>query len=346
MVALLGAEAQGQTRMFRDVRLGTGLHFQRWTLEGGEDASELSVPLIFVWPVNKRLAIDVVTGGGSASLSGPGESLSGLTDTKIRANYVLGEEAGLITLGISTPTGQTELDTDQQIVSQRVAESALNFRTTNFGQGLDINVGVAIARKLGETVFGLGAGYLLKGEFTPRAAAADYKPGSELNLTLGLDRKIMDGDGTLTFDVIATTYGDDEQGGQKVFKSASKVVAQLTGRFSGKGLDWMVYAVERTKGKNTSYAGPASTKLSTGNQIETGLSVTRTMSQALAVRGVVDLKVYGDNAGDVGEASVSTIGPGIKYTLSPGRTLDFNLRFGSGEIDSRQRYTCVGQNLA
>ena len=336
LLLLLGAAAEGQeqkTRLLRDVVLGSGGHFQMWERDGQPKISEFSIPLVFIWPVSKKLSLDVVSGSGFASLEEDTGSLSGLTDTKVRASYIVGEEAALVTLGVSTPTGKTGLTKEEQAVSGALAQSALNFRTANFGQGLDVNVGVAMARRAGEMVLGLGVGYLLKGEFTPGTGGEDYKPGSELNFTAGLDRKVMDGDGKVTLDAIYTAYSDDEQGGEKAFCSGNKILLQGLVTLKASGLNWRFYAVDRIRGNSTRFTSGLEDEFSNGNQLEAGLVVTKNVSAKLGVKGLLDFKVYADNEFERGEASVISVGPGIRYKLGPGRFIDLSLKYGTGELD-------------
>ena len=337
------------TRFFRDITLGSGLHFQRWSGEGDLSIQGFSIPITFIFPVSKRLSLDLVTGSGFASLDrGTSSSLSGLTNTKIRASYILGDEVALVTVGLSAPTGKTGLDDEEQGVSNYLSQNALSFRTPNFGQGLDLNVGIATARKVGEMVFGLGVGYLLKGEFTPRASERDsvtgiwagglpYQPGKELSLTAGADRKILDGAGKVTVDFVYTLYGEDENQdrimGTTTFQSGNKILVRGLAQFEAKGLDWRVHLVERSKGKNTSVVLGSETEFSNGNQVEAGVSVLKSLSTSLGLRGMVDLKLYGANDRDRGKATILGLGPGVRYKLSPARFIDVNLKYGRGSID-------------
>ena len=322
------------TRFFRDVTLGSGLQIQRWSGEGDLSIREISIPVTFIMPVTRRLSLDVVTGSGFASLDqGSSNSLNGLTDTKIRGSYIVGEELALITFGISTPTGKSELDGEEQQVSAYLSQNALRFSTPNFGQGLDINAGVATARRVGEMVVGVGVGYLLKGEFTPRQGGGDYKPGAEISLTAGLDKKVMSGDGKVTVDAVYTMYGEDESAGRAAFQSGNKILLQVLGMLKAKGLDWRLYAIERLKGDNTFNPGAFESTSSNGNQFEVGISALKMHSPKLGIRGLIDLKTYGANGSNQGKATMMSIGPGIRYTLSASRYFDVNVRYSRGEID-------------
>jgi len=333
-----GAGAQEtRSRLFRDVILGSGLHFQRWSGEEDLEVREFSLPLVFVWPVSRRLSLDVVTGSGLATLErGTSTSLKGLTDTKIRGSCILGDEVALLTAGVSTPTGKTRLDSLEQDVSNYLAQDALGFRTPSFGQGLDLNFGLAVAHRLGGTVFGLGVGYLRKGGFTPQFGDPEYQPGSELNLTFGLDRQVMDGDGQLTLDVVYTQYGEDEQGGKPAFQSGDKVLAQALGRFRGAGLNWRVHLIERFKAESTSYEEEEPEEFSNGNEFEAGLAAMTGGSGRLSLGGAADLKLYGDNDFDQGEAAIWSAGPGIRLRLSSRSFIDLSARYARGEIDAAE----------
>jgi len=342
LVLARGAEAQGlQTRLQRDVMVGSGLHYQSWSRDGHADISELSIPLVFIWPMSRKMSLDVVTGSGFASLADDAGSLSGLTDVKIRASYIIGDEAALLTVGVSAPTGQTGLDEDQQEVSNSLAQSALSFRTPNFGQGLDVNLGLAMARKMGETVFGLGVGYLLKGEFTPSLGGDAYTPGSELSLTIGLDRKLMDGDAKLTLDAIYTLYSDDEQAGTKTFHSGNKLLVQELLNLRVAGLDWQIHAAQRIRENSERFRGEIASQVENGMQVEAGVTATKNLSSEISLRGLFGLKQYADNVTDLGavkmeqgEAAIITVGPGLRFQLGPGRYLDLNAQYGTGEMDT------------
>ena len=342
---LAGAQAEEMpSRFFRDIALGSGLHFQRWSGEGDLSVREFSIPVTFILPLSKRLSLDLVTGSGFATLDrGASSDLSGLTDTKIRASFVLGDELALLTAGLSTPTGKTELDADEQQVSNFLSQNALGFRTPHFGQGLDVNVGAATAGKIGETVFGLGAGYLMKGEFTPQDGGPDYQPGNELSLTGGVDRKLMDGEGKLTLDVVYTLYGEDEREGKRAFQSGDKLLVQALGQFRVGGMHWRVHLIERSKAKNTSYAGASAVEFSNGNQVEAGLSILKSLSPKLGVRGLGEVKLYGANDFNRGEATIFGVGPGIRLKLSPRRFIDLNAKYARGSIDDA---TVIGMDIS
>ena len=322
------------TRFFRDTVLGSGGHWQYWSGEGNLSLREISVPVNFIWPVSSRLSIDLATGSGFAQVDrGASNSLKGLTDTKVRVSYIAGEEKLLLTAGVNTPTGRTELDGEEQLVSAFLAQNVLGFRAPNFGQGLDISLGAATAARLGETVWGLGVGYLLKGEFTPLEGGADYTPGSELSLTAGLDRKIMDGDGKLTLDMVYTLYGEDELGGEKIFQSGSKILVRALGRFRPGATDWQMQLVERSKAPNTQLFGVFEEEVSNGNQLEGKISALRRLSPRWSLGGRAEAKLYGDNDFGRGEASLFGLGPGLRYTVAPGTFFDLNGAYSLGTID-------------
>ena len=329
-----GAE-EVRTRFWRDVVVGSELHFQLWSGESDLEVREFSIPFVFVVPLGRRLSLDLVTGSGLATLDQDESSdLKGLTDTKIRASCILGDELLLLTAGVSTPTGKTELDEEEQEVSNFLSQDGLDFRTSTFGQGLDLNVGLALAYKLGETVFGLGAGYLRKGEYLPQDGEPEYQPGDELSLTAGLDREVMDSRVQLTLDATYTRYGGDRQEGERVFQSGNKVLVQALGRFRA-GIDWQIHLSGRIKGRSTSYTlAEEETEYTNGNQFEGGLAAMVGGVGPLRLRGVADLKFYEDNEFDRGEVTIWGVGPGFRLRLAPGTFVDLNARYSRGHIDA------------
>ncbi|MEW6753452.1 MAG: hypothetical protein AB1505_21085 [Candidatus Latescibacterota bacterium] len=339
MAVQTGAQVP-QTRFHRDVVLSSGLHYQTWSPEGSPAIGEVSVPLALVYPVSRRLSLDLVTGSGSASLGEGAGSLSGLTDTKVRASYILGDEAALVTVGISAPTGKTGLTQEEQAVSSALAQGALNFRAPNFGQGLDVSLGLAVARQVGETVLGVGAGYLRKGEFTPSAGGAAYAPGSELSLTAGVDRRLRGGDGKLTVDAVYTLYGKDQQDGATVFAPGSKLLVQGLLALRGRGLEWRVHATGRLRGASERSQSGTTARITNGGQFEVGASLLKEVSPRWALRGVASAKAYADNVSELGalrveqgEATILSAGPGVRLHLGTGRFLDITARYGTGKMD-------------
>ena len=206
-----------------------------------------------------------------------------------------------------------------------LSQNGFGFRVPHFGQGLDMNIGIALARELGETTLGLGVGYLSKGGFTPRAGDRVYLPGDELTMTAGLGRQVLEGDGRLLLDVVYTRYGEDRQGGERVFKAGQKVLVQALGLFKLKEMDWRFYLAERSRGRNTNYQAAFSDEWSNGNQLEFGLAVTKSVSQAVGLRLIVNSKLYGDSGFDTDDRAEVLLfggGPGVRLKWSPQRFVD------------------------
>lgn len=337
---LLAGEARAEETgpgFFRNIILGSGVHFQQWRGEEDLDIREFSLPVAFVWPVSRRLSLDVMTGSGFATLDrGTSNSLNGPTDTKIRASCIIGDELALVTVGVSTPTGKTVLDTLEREVSNYLAQDALGFRTPSFGQGLETNVGLATARKIGETVFGLGVGYLRKEAFTPGEEDLEYCPGDELSLTFGLDRPVMDGEGTLILDVVYTVYGEDQEAGQGVFQSGDKVLVQAAGLFRAAGLSWRLHLAERYRTESTSYEEGEPEEFSNGNEFEAGLAAMTSGSGRLAAGCAAVLRLYGDNAFEQGEAAIWGAGPEVRFGLGNRSFINLGARYMRGEIDAAE----------
>ena len=320
---------------FRDVILGSGVHVQYWNGEGDLRVREFSVPVTFVLPMSRRLSLDLVTGSGFATLDrGTSDDLYRLTDTKVRASYILGDDAALLTAGLSTPTGKTTLDSLEQEVSNYLAQDALGFTTPALGQGMEANLGLATARQIGETVFGLGVGYLWKGAYTPRLGESDYTPGDELSLTVGLDRHLMDGDGKLTLDLVYTLYGRDEQEEEAVLQSGSKILVEAQALWRLAGLNWRLHLTERYTTESTSYETGEAETFANGNEFEAGLAAMARRSERLALGLAAGLRLYGDNDFDQGEAFVIGAGPEIRYRVGPGTFVDLSARYLRGEIDA------------
>ena len=114
--------------------------------------TQLSVPMVFVLPVTSRFNIDVATAYANSEVSSNGttsSSINGLTDTQVRANLTLGNDAVVFTVGANIPTGQYTIPEGQAEAAGQIGNDFLLFPTSSYGSGLSGTGGVAFARSLG-----------------------------------------------------------------------------------------------------------------------------------------------------------------------------------------------------
>ena len=183
---------------------------------------QLVVPIAASMTLGDRFGIDVATAFATASVEIGGgsstpqtSSISGLTDTQLRASYTLGEDFVVLTAGLNLPTGRATADSSQFLAAGQIANDFLLFPIGSFGSGLGATAGLAVARPLGSWNLGAGASYRHSTAFEPYEYAdgskARYEPGDEIRARLGVDHA---GErGRVAFGVSWSTFADDATGG-------------------------------------------------------------------------------------------------------------------------------------
>ena len=196
--------------------------------------SEFSIPLFVVVPVTSRLSFDVGTSYASSRVeqtSGTSKvtsEISGLTDTQIRGNLVLGNDFVILTAGVNLPTGQAEVLVDQQVAASLIGSDFLAFPISNMGMGLGGTGGIAMARPVGNWSLGLGLSMRRMAEYEPFSTGSigskRYQPGNEYRGRIGLERPV--GTGRFMVGLTYSTFGNDELGGS-IYNTGDRYMSQL-----------------------------------------------------------------------------------------------------------------------
>jgi len=198
--------------------------------------SELAIPLFVIVPVTQSLSFDVgsafaqsrvvETTAGTSTTS----SISGLTDTQVRANYVLGTDFVVLTAGLNLPTGRATVAPNQLVAASLIGSDFLNLPVPAMGIGFGGTGGVAVARPIGDD-WNLGAGLSMRksAEYSPVDAAGGtplrYQPGNEYRARVGVDRAF--GTGRITLGVTYSTFGDDNLAGS-VYNTGNRYLTQFS----------------------------------------------------------------------------------------------------------------------
>jgi hypothetical protein len=213
------------------------VHYKTWQFgdnAGLERFTQFAFPISYSLPVGERLAFDVITSpflSRMQSIDGASLKYDNLTDTFIRSSYILGDNFALLTLGAGLPSGNTDLSEEELVLSGLSASRPLENPVTNFGTGLNLSLGVAVARELGSWILGFGAGYSLRGKYQARFIQQEYEiePGDEFNLTLGIDRSFdMAGENAkFIADFIYSNYTEDQLEGLPFFEAGDKFLLRV-----------------------------------------------------------------------------------------------------------------------
>jgi hypothetical protein len=195
---------------------------------------EFSVPLFVVVPVTRGLTVDVGTAYarshveqttfGKTSTS----DVAGLTDTQLRANYVLGNDFIVLTAGLNLPTGQARVTTDQVLAAGLIGSDFLAFPISSMGTGFGETGGIAAARPVAD--WNVGAGFSMRRteHYDPfdlgGGTSLRYQPGNEYRVRIGADRAI--GMGRVTLGFTYSTFGNDELAGS-IYNTGNRYITQL-----------------------------------------------------------------------------------------------------------------------
>jgi hypothetical protein len=166
------------------------------------------------------------TDGSEATLSGP-------TDTEVRASYVFGRDLVVVSASYLVPTGSGAHTLDEAEVAGTIAADLLPFRISQWGSGGGLALSTAVAVPVNGFGVGFSVGYTLAQEYDALQLtdqeAWRYRPGDELRLRLGIDRTFgHTGKAALVFNL--QRYEEDRLGGQGLLQPGNRY--DVTGSYS------------------------------------------------------------------------------------------------------------------
>ena len=179
-----------------DFSVESGVQQEYWEDTRDSSGSQTLVPLRIEW--NRGDAtIGLLTGAVHATLDSPGtadRSLTHTLDTKLNLSYVVQGKLPvdlLVGLDVNLPTGKTDLSIadlalilDPEIVS-----------ITTFGEGVNLNPTLSLAKEWGPWSAGVGVGYNVRRTYdvSTEAGLTDYDPGDILSLNALVQRECTRG---------------------------------------------------------------------------------------------------------------------------------------------------------
>ena len=201
----------------------------------GEKITEYAVPIYVLLPFTNAFSMDVGTAWTSAQVTTQGingtsvSRLSGLTDTQIRANYVLGTDFIVLTAGVNLPTGHANITADQLAAATRIASDFLLFPINGFGAGAGGTGGLAVARPLGDwnVGFGLAVRHSLAYDAfqDPAGNRFRFQPGNEYRGRIGVDRPY--GTGRIALGFTYSRFGHDQANGS-LYNTGDRFITQAS----------------------------------------------------------------------------------------------------------------------
>jgi hypothetical protein len=256
LCALLPANVHAQVPTDR---FGGGVTFEIYSFSdadalGIDRISLFTVPLAARAELTRSFSVSVSGAFARGMLTrsdGSSVSLTGPTDTEVRASYVLGNDAIVLTGIALLPTGHEKLDADEAQLAGTIGADVLPFRISNWGTGGGAGGSVAFARTFGEYSTGLSAGYVVAREFEPAAdnSAFVYRPGNQLHVTAALDHTTSSA-GRLSFRLSFLGYSQDQANGQNLYQSGNRIQGSASYGFAaGPRANGLVYAGALIRGE-------------------------------------------------------------------------------------------------
>ena len=317
---LIAGRAGAQENLVTSKSVITGVQARSYHIEDGTETRQFAFPLAFVMPVADRLSIDI--GAYYASTESEGNTLSGLTDTQIRASYVFGRDALVATLMVNLPTGKTQ-EFDELGASGAAAANFLSFPVNTYRTGTSVTGGLAAATELGKWNVGIAGSVRMSGEYEPFSDVdTKYSPGTEARIKLGLDRLI--GSSRLNVGFTFSTFGNDDfqglsSGGSGQYQPGNRFIGEvalafLAGNGSITGYIWDYYRAAAEGSSNQE------------NILTLGASGSWPVGSNMRLEPLIESKFWSPEGGNgrlFGAGAGLRIPLGERFTVSPAGRFDF-----------------------
>jgi len=223
--------------------LQTGLSYQMWKVEPDPDPiNQFSIPTYYSYPLNNNVSINI-SQTPAFSWWRDDRKIVSASDTWLQTNILLAENF-MMNLGFSLPTGKTQLDTNQYILTQAILSNNIyQYRLRQHGQGFSAKAGAAYSFTINESIFlGVGAQYIYRSKYNPLEYSYEFggkdgkmktgtvnnvfKPGDEVSAQLGVDFLVNRNLG-ISIDGTYSYYFKDYLDDYAVFNSGSKLLALI-----------------------------------------------------------------------------------------------------------------------
>lgn len=283
-----------------ELSVESGVQQEYWKDTRDSSGSQTLVPLRIEW--NKGDAtIGLLTGVVHAALDSPGSANPSLThtlDTKLNFSYVVQGKLPvdlLIGMDLNLPTGKTDLSSadlalilDPEIVT-----------ITTFGEGVNLNPTLSIAKEWGPWSAGAGIGYNVRRTYdvSTEAGLTDYDPGDIFSLNALLQRECSQGYVGRVFGKFSR-FGKDRLRGADFFREGDYRMAGFGISRAGKAWEADVNLRGTFRGKAEILSGGSlvtETERSRGNEWSAEASVRHALRKDVSLSGSVRGLIVANN---------------------------------------------------
>lgn len=248
--------------------------------------------------------------------------LSGLTDVTVRMMVPMMEDRGRLIVAGNVPTGTAALGADQLPVAGVITTDLLTLPVRSFGTGAGVTTGLAVAQPLGSWVAGGIVVYRVGSAYEPVVAtagtqAAEFRPGSELRLRLGLERPSVSGV-TVRAAASWSRFGEDQADSEAIFARGDRLMGELATEFPFLRGAASVYAWNLYRTASELLVGNVPQTTPASNLLGAGAAVSYPLSTALTVRPKAEVLVQsGDPGFGGGSGWIGRFGSAASYQAGP-----------------------------
>ena len=344
----------------QEIGVGGGAVFESYTFSepdaaGFETISLLTAPFGATVVVGDGVELTLAGAFARGELTdadGTSLTISGLTDTRIRASWSVGRDLVRLSAAAFLPTGKVEHTADEARVAGAVAYDLLPFRISNWGTGGGGDASVAVALPVSEGVsLGARVGYRLMAEhepFTPEAVGGEtfvYDPGDQLYARVALDAGVGAGS-TLSLSATWQTFGEDASGGANLYQTGDRLqgVASLVFPTVLRGSGW-VYGGAQHRSEGT-FLDPTQSGERPAQTLFFAGAGARLLVGGWVALPAVDVRALSTEDG-LGQGFTAGVGGSLEIPVDDGPDLvpTARLRLGNLVVDDDNESTFLGFEL-
>jgi len=314
---------------------GPSLYYR--ALGNNEKIQQFVIPLLLTGVITHNLNIRVYQTYSYAQLDDSGlkekSTLSGLENTKIKAYVSLFQDTLRIYSGLSLPIQKTELNTKNARLDSLLYDDILQFGVIRITEGLDVDSGFSFVRPSGNLLFGLGAGYNIRGIYdilSQNEKIVSYNPGDSFTATTGI--QYIAKDTKLSSRFLYLHFGTDKIDKDEVFKSGDEfsVIASANLKFAP--LIWNITLADTLKAKSEEIQKGIIIRNTFDNRLDGGFSISIPLLKGIFIPSIqTNIKGILDN-GDM-RSKAASIGGGFQLIPMEGLIIEVFSSYMIGDMD-------------
>jgi hypothetical protein len=302
--------------------LSTGARYDNFQ-EDNSDGAEMTIPLGIAYE-GDQLFLRLETAYSQTNVTytdAPDGYLSSFTDSRFSCIYLLPDlPVGVrLVLDLNLPSGKAQLS-EQERLAQAGERNDL-FEVDDFGQGLNVGLNIGLIKEFGPTSLLLSGAYVNNGEYNPSTEIPDetFNPGDQALITTSLNWQassfILEALGAYS------RFSEDTVNGETSFRQGDKWV--FGSNFLAIHQPWRMtfglqYALNDKNEILTEDRLSTESENSNGDEFYGVFDVRYAYSSAFTLRGLANIRVYGESDLKNATGELPIRGQRIRYAAGLG----------------------------